>query len=114
MKVTIAELSERIVVKYFETTRNIRGDILKVTEQVRCAVWAKIFPLTARNLETTPERANKITYRVIIRYRGDIKPDDEIIWRGRRLKLISPPYSLDGEKKFTAVECEEVIENGAT
>ena len=114
MKVAIAELSERISIRYLEVARNNRGDIIKTAEQERCKVWAKIFPLTARNLETTPERANKISYRVIIRYREGIKPDDEILWRGRRLKLISPPYLLDGEKKFTAMECEEVIENGAT
>ena len=114
MRPKIAELSERISVRYFETTRNNRGDILNVEEKERCQVWAKVFPLTARNNDGSPERVNKITYRVTLRYRNDIKPDDEIVWRGRRLKLLSPPYLLDGEKIFTAFECEEVIENGNT
>lgn len=114
MKVKIVDLSERISVRYMEVARNNLGDMIKTAEQTRCTVWAKVYPLTARNLDTTPERTNKISYRVIIRDREGIKPDDEIIWRGRRLKLISPPYSLDGGRKFTAMECEEVIENGAT
>ena len=111
---SIDDLSERIVVKYFETVRNNRGDIINTVGQTRCAVWAKVFPLTARNFETTPERVNKVTYRVIVRYREGIKPDDEIVWRGRRLKLLSPPYDIESRKIFTAFECEEVVENGAT
>ena len=108
----LEDLSERISVRYFETTRNNRGDILNVEEKERCRVWAKVFPLTARNNDGSPERVNKITYRVTIRYRNDVKPDDEIVWRGRRLKLLSPPYDAESRKIFTIFECEEVIENG--
>ena len=108
------DLSERIRVRYFETGRNNRGDIIKVTEQTRCELWAKVLPLTAKNFETTPERMNKITYRITVRYRTDIKPDDEILWRGRRLKLLSPPFDAESRKIFTVFDCEEVIENGET
>ena len=114
MKVTIADLSERIKIVYFATTRNERGDIVKVTEVERCRVWAKVYPLTGKKSETAPESANKISYRVTLRRRSDIKPDDEIIWRGRRLKLLTPPCDLDGEKKYTTFESAEVIEDGAT
>ena len=106
------DLSEKISIRYFTTERNSRGDIIKVNEVERCRVWAKVLPLTARNNDGSPERVNKITYRVTIRYRNDIKPDDEILWRGRRLKLLSPPYDAESRKIFTIFECEEVIENG--
>lgn len=112
MKPKIADLSEKISVRYFETERNNRGDILKVEEKERCQVWAKVLPLTARNNDGSPERVNKITYRVTMRYRKDIKPDDEILWRGRRLKLLSPPYLFNGEKIYTSFDCEEVIADG--
>lgn len=114
MKTMIADLSERISIRYFTTERNERGDILNATEVERCHVWAKVYPLTARISEGTPEHSNKISYRVTIRRRSDIKPDDEIVWRGRRLKLLSPPYDLDGKRIFTVFDCEEVIEDGAT
>lgn len=112
MKVTIGELSERISVRYLETSRNQYGDIVKTAEQERCQIWAKVYPLTARNIENTPEKTNRISYRVTIRRRNDIKPDDIILWRGRRLKMLSPPYDLNGERIYTAFECEEVIEDG--
>lgn len=113
MKMKIADLRERISVRSYITNRGERGDILNVVEFERCKVWANIFPLTAKNTESKPENSNKITYRVTIRHREGIKPDDEILWKDRRLKLISPPYDLDGRRIFTAFECEEVIENGS-
>lgn len=113
-KITIADLNERIQIVYFETKRNERGDIINVQEIERCRTWAKVYALTAKNVDATPERANKITYRVTIRHRDDIKPDDEIVWRNRRLKLISPPYDVEGKRIFSAIECEEVVEDGTT
>ena len=110
----IADLRERISVRNYITQRNERGDILNVEEVERFKIWANIIPLTAKNIDVQPERTNKITYRVTIRYRGEIKPDDEIIWQERRLKLISPPYDLDGRKIFTVFDCEEVIPDGTT
>lgn len=110
-KVTIADLNERISFRNYITDRNERGDVIKSVEFERCQVWAKVFAMTARINDAPPERENKISYRVTIRHRADIKPDDEILWRGRRLRLKSPPYSLDGKRIFTSMDCEEVIEN---
>lgn len=113
-KVKIAYLSERISVKYFETEQDEYGNVLRREEFERCRVWAQVLALIAKKVDAQPERENKITYRVTIRYREDIKPDDEIEWRGRRLKLLSPPFNLDGQKVFTAMDCEELIEDGQT
>ena len=107
----VDDLTERISVIYFVTERNERGDILNVVEIERCRVWAKILPVTARITDGTPERVNTINYRVTIRYRTDIKPDDEIIWRGKRLKLLTPPFDAESRKIYTVMDCEEVIED---
>lgn len=103
------DLSERISVIYYETVRNERGDIISTREIERCRVWAKVLPLTARINFDTPERVNKINYRVTIRHRTDIKPDDEIAWRGKRLRLITPPFDAESQKIYTVMDCEEVI-----
>ena len=94
----VDDLTERISVIYFDTERNERGDIISTQEIERCRVWAKILPLTARITDDTPERA-------------DIKPDDEIIWRGKRLKLLTPPFDAESRKIYTVMDCEGVIEN---
>ena len=107
--VSIDDLSERISVRNYVTKRSERGDILNSVEFERCKVWAKVFPLTARTNDAQPERTNKITYRVTIRYRADIKPDDEIVWRKKRLKLLTAPFDAESRKIFTVFDCEEVI-----
>lgn len=109
---SIDDLSERISVRNYITKRNERGDILNVVEFERCRVWAKVLPLTSKINDGQPERTNKITYRVTIRYREGIQPDDEIVWRGRRLKLISPPYDAESRRIYTVMDCEEVVEDG--
>ena len=113
-KMKIADLSERISVRYCDVERDDCGTILRREERERCRLWANVYALTAKKHDAQPERANKITYRVTIRYREDILPDDEIDWRGRRLKLLSPPFRLNGQKVFTAMDCEEVVADGAT
>lgn len=112
--VTIADLRERISIRSYNTERNERGDIINVTEFERCRVWAKVYAMTAKISDDTPERTNKITHRITIRYRDDIKPDDEIIWRERKLRLLSPPYALESKREFVGIDCEEVVEDGTT
>ena len=113
MKITIADLNERIQIVRFDTERNERGDIINTGEVERCRIWAKVYALNGRISDDAPERSNTISYRVTIRHRDDILPDDEIIWRGRRLRLRSPPYDLDGRRIFTSMECEEVVADGS-
>lgn len=111
---SVDDLTERISVRNYVTRRSERGDILNSVEFERCQVWAKILPMTAKISDIAPERSNKVTYRVTIRYREDIKPDDEIIWRGRRLKLLSPPFDAESRRIFTVFDCEEVIPDVTT
>lgn len=109
---SVDDLAEKISVVYFETTRNERGDIVQGAEIVRCMVWAKVLPLTGRINDITPERKNEITYRITIRYRTDILPDDLIIWRGRRLKIITTPVDIEARRIWLQVDCKEAIQDG--
>jgi SPP1 family predicted phage head-tail adaptor len=109
---TTNDLTERISIVYFETSRNSKGDIVKGNEITRCTVWAKVLPLAGKINDDTPQRENEITYRITIRYRTDIKPDDEIVWRGRRLKITTPPFDVENRHIWTQFECIEVVQDG--
>lgn len=111
---SVDDLSEKISVRYHNFTRNTRGDVVKGNEEVRCMVWAKILPIAGKISDITPERRNTITYRITIRYRTDIKPDDMILWRGRRFKITTPPIDLEVQHKWTQFDCVEVIKDGRT
>lgn len=113
-QMSVDDLSERISIVYFETTRNARGDIVSNTEITRCTVWAKVLPLAGKISDTAPARENAVTYRITIRHREDILPNDEIIWRGRRLKILTPPINLESRKIWLQFDCKEVIQDGWT
>ena len=109
MDVTIDDLHERIEILYHDKTRDIDGNIVDGEIHTRGAVWAKIIPVTARIGEQSEETENEIIYRVTVRHRQDIEPTDEILWRGKRLELISPPYDVESRRIWTVMECRELV-----
>ena len=109
---TVDDLSEKISIRYYEFTRNARGDLVKGNEEIRCMVWAKVLPLTGKIADATPERVNTATYRVTVRYRTDILPDDEIVWRGRRLKMVTVPIDIESRHIWTMFDVVEVVKDG--
>lgn len=110
-QMSVDDLSEKISVRYYDTTRDNRGNIINGEENIRCMVWAKILPLSGKINDSTPERINTLTYRVTVRYRRDIKPDDEIVWSGRRFKIITPPFNLENRRIWTQFDVREVIQD---
>lgn len=110
---SVDDLSEKISIRYYDFTRNARGDLVKGNEEIRCIVWAKVLPLTGKIADTVPERVNTITYRVTIRYRADVLPDDEIVWRGKRFRIITPPIDLEVRHIWTQFDVVEVVQDGA-
>lgn len=113
-QMSMDDLTEKISVIYHTTARNSRGDLVKGAENVRCMVWAKVLPLIGKISDSLPERVNIITYRITIRYRPDIKPNDEILWRGKKFKMITPPINIEYRNMWTQFDCTEVIKDGRT
>lgn len=114
MRTTIDDLTERIQLLSAVYYRNAQGDILKSEEIVRAEIWAKVLPISAPIVDGQTERQAEITYRVIVRYRDDLLPDDVVQWRGRRFKITNTPYDVESRRIWTAFECREVVPDGKT
>ena len=109
------DLHERIRVVFHMKQRNSQGDIINDgEEQTRCEVWAKVLPISAKRTDGYAEKVNEISYRIIVRYRTDILPDDEILWNGKRFQITSPPYDAESRRIWTVIECREMVEDGGT
>lgn len=111
--VSVDDLSERIKIVYYAPTRNERGDLINGDEMLRAEMWAKVLPLVGNIDDTTPERMNTVTYRITLRWRADVLPDDEIIWRGRRFRMITPPLDVESRRMWTMFDVRELIADGA-
>lgn len=111
---TLNDLREKISILYNETERNNKGDIISTSEITRCMVWAKVLPLASKINDTPPARENEINYRITIRYRNDIKPDDFIVWRGKRLTITTPPRDTESRRIWLQFDARERIRDGQT
>ena len=111
MRTTIDDLAERIEIKYAATTQDAAGNIIKGTETSRGVCWAKVLPIKAVIGDGYNENVNEISYRVTVRYRTDIEPTDIVIWRGKRLALLSPAYDAESRHIWTVFDCRELVED---
>ena len=113
MRTSIDDLTERISIVYQTTVLNERGNAIRSQDMVRCSVWAKVLPISARSMLGSVELEAEVTYRIVIRYRNDIEPNDQIIWNGKRMDLTAPPYNAESRRIWTVLECKEAREYGA-
>lgn len=109
---SVDDLTERIQIVYQVVKRNARGNLLSDGEVIRAEVWANILPLSGRITAATPERENIVTYRITIRHRTDVCPDDRVKWRGRVLKIVGTPIDVGNYHRWLQFDCIEVVPDG--
>lgn len=113
MKTSIDDLTERVQLVSFVNFRNAQGDILVSEERIRGEMWAKVLSMSAPITDGGVERRAEIRYRVVMRYRDDIEPDDVLIWRNKRLRITDTPYDAESRRIWTVLGCVEVVPDGA-
>ena len=113
LRTSIDDLTERVQILSFVNFRNAQGDILASEEHVRGEMWAKVLPMSAPISDGGVERRAEIRYRVVVRYRDDIEPDDVLVWRNKRLRITDTPYDAESRRIWTVLDCQEVVPDGA-
>ena len=114
MYISIGQLRQRVTIERPVTITDEEGNLIEQGRKVYAVVWAKVLPFAAKIADGYAEKVNEVDYRVAIRYRADIQVTDILLWRGRRMALISPPYDMDGRKKWLVMECRELVEDVET
>ena len=112
MYVKLGEMRERISILRPQLTYDAEGNAIENGREEIARVWAKVLPTAANSTEGVPEDKNLINYRVAIRRRADIFPDDLIMYGGKILNQIAPPYLLDGQREFMILTCREMVTDG--
>lgn len=115
MRTTIDDLSERVEVLYHDHKRDSAGNIVSIATKTnsRGVCWAKVLPISAAVGNGYESGENTVGYRVTVRYREDILPDDLIKWREKTLTITAPPYDAESRRKWTILDCRELIADGA-
>ncbi len=112
MRVSMSELRHRISILRPETDMDDEGNILAQTTQEVGKTWALVLPFAAKISDGYVEKVQEVDYRIVIRYRTDVRVTDIVQWNGKRLTPVAPPYPLGGKKRWLVLECRELVEDG--
>ena len=112
MQVSMSELRHRISILRPVTDTDDEGNILAQTTQEISKAWALVLPFAAKISDGYAEKVQEVDYRIVIRYRADVRVTDRILWGDKTLTPIAPPYPLGGKKWWLVLECRELVEDG--
>ena len=112
MQVSMSELRHRVSILRPVTETDDEGNILVQTTQEVGKAWALVLPFAAKISDGYAEKVQEVDYRIVIRYRADVRVTDLVQWNGKRLTPIAPPYPLGGKKQWLVMECRELVEDG--
>ena len=112
MRVSMSELRHRISILRPVTETDDGGNILVQTTQEVGKAWALVLPFAAKISDGYAEKVQEVDYRIVIRYRADVRVTDLVQWNGKRLTPVAPPYPLGGKKRWLVRECRELVEDG--
>ena len=108
----MSELRHRISILRPVADTDDEGNILAQTTQEIAKAWALVLPFAAKISDGYAERVQEVDYRIVIRYRTNVRVTDIVQWNGKRLTPIAPPYPLGGKKRWLVLECRELVEDG--
>lgn len=112
MRVSMSELRHRISILRPVTETDDEGNILAQTTQEVGKAWALVLPFAAKISDGYAEKVQEVDYRIVIRYRMDMRVTDRIRWGNKTLTPTAPPYPLGGKKRWLVIECRELVEDG--
>lgn len=112
MRVSMSELHHRITFLRPVTDTDDEGNILAQTTQEVGKAWALVLPFAAKISDGYAEKVQEVDYRIVIRYRMDVRVTDRIRWGDKTLTPTAPPYPLSGKKRWLVLECRELVEDG--
>nr|DAX39010.1 MAG TPA: head tail joining protein [Caudoviricetes sp.] len=108
----MSELRHRITILRPVTDTDDEGNILVQTTQEVGKAWALVLPFAAKISDGYAEKVQEVDYRIVIRYRADVRMTDRIRWEDKTLTPIAPSYPLGGKKRWLVLECRELVEDG--
>ena len=112
MRVSMSELRHRISILRPVTDTDDEGNICSSSVQEISKAWALVLPFAEKISDGYAEKVQEVDYRIVIRYRTDVRVTDRIRWGDKTLTPIAPSYPLGGKKRWLVLECRELVEDG--
>jgi SPP1 family predicted phage head-tail adaptor len=111
MNIKIAELRHRINIQRRESVQDETGVFRQETKDLR-EVWAKIEPLTSRDLYRANEIWPETDHRIIIRYFPDVEKGMILTWNDKTFE-ITHVTDEDYRHQWLEIMCKEITNTGS-
>ena len=103
----IGSLRHRVLLERPVRTSDEGGAAI-ITWTVLGSVFARIEPVSGREIENAHGVAGRVTHKVLMRYRSDVAPDMRII-AGARVLEITAALDVDGRGRWLRCLCTEKL-----
>lgn len=101
------ELTERVELQALTRTEDGYGGYTEAWAAY-ATVWARVRPLRGGERARAQAVEASANYLVVIRYRDDVEPTHQIVWRGKTLNVRF--VSDEGPRAmYLPIECEEGV-----
>lgn len=98
-------MTDRVEIKQRMSESEVEGG-LTVGYMPLATVWARVRALSARQETAADAAGSTISHSVVMRFRTDIRAGDRLMYRGRRLEVVS--YGdLNGRRSYLSCQCIE-------
>ncbi|SMH30565.1 phage head closure protein [Azospirillum agricola] len=98
------ELDQRIRIERPDNTPNGRGGVVKGWAEV-ATVWARVRPVSGRELAASGQIEAAAVYRIAIRRRTDVTAGCRIVWQGKAMNVRFTP-DTGSRTAFIFIDCE--------
>jgi len=102
---SIGTLTDRIQLLRREMMSEPGGGHVKVYIPV-ATVWSRVRPLSGRQGVDADGRGVVMSHAVVMRFRSDVKPGDRVVYRGRKLEVVTAG-DVNGRRAYLSCSCAE-------
>lgn len=103
-------LTERVAITQDTKTPDTQGG-RSASESTLATVWARVRPLSGRELMQAQAVSSEVQYEVTIRYRADVTPQMRLTWtpyQGAAARTLQILAVRQGERDALLLDCGEV------
>lgn len=106
-------MRERITIRRQANVKNARGGLTRSWTTLADNLSAEVVSIDGREAVIGQVLQGLSTYQITIRYRGDLKASDQVLWNGLELNIIAPPADRLGTRHWLTIHASTLAAQGA-
>ncbi|MFD1944520.1 phage head closure protein [Paradevosia shaoguanensis] len=106
----LGTLTDRVQILRREMTGEPEGGHATLFVPI-ATVWSRVRPLSGRQGVGADGRGVTVSHSVVMRFRPDVKPGDRVVYRGRRLEVVTAG-DINGRRAYLSCSCAESAVTG--